>query len=74
MRADRGRRAELFGRVLERLRSILGSLCFFGRIGPGAKEGVTRIPESNYDREARGPCLLCTQLYKPLSRLGVNEA
>ncbi len=49
MRADRRRRAELFGRVLERLRSILGSLCFLGRIGPGAKEGVTLIPESNYD-------------------------
>ena len=29
------------------------SLCFSGRIRPGAKEGVTRIPESSYHRFAR---------------------
>ena len=38
---------------------ILRSLCFFGRIADFAKEGVTRISESNYRRGGRRP--LATQ-------------
>ena len=32
--------------VYKKFYAFFGSLCFFGRIGPRAKEGVTRIRES----------------------------
>ena len=52
---------------------IFMKLCFWGRIGLRAKEGVTRIHESSYRREGSLVCsLVCHNSYYK-SRVGLAE-